>query len=87
MLIEVLPQIAKEVASPIAAIDQLTVISSDGAGALPKQVTDNVTQTLQMLKTSTGLDLEALIHRSVDKAATGMGIVERAKVDGAEPTA
>ena len=84
MLIEVLPQIAKEVASPIAAIDQLTVLSTDGAGALPKQVTDNVTQTLQMLKTSTGLDLESLIHRSVDKAATGMGIVERAKSDDAE---
>ena len=69
MLIEVLPQIAKEVASPIAAIDQLTVLSTDGAGALPKQVTDNVAQTLQMLKTSTGLDLEALIQKSVGKAA------------------
>lgn len=71
MLIEVLPQIAKEVASPIAAIDQLTVLSTDGAGALPKQVTDNVTQTLQMLKTSTGLDLESLIKKSVGKAADG----------------
>ncbi len=75
MLIEVLPQIAKEVAAPIAAIDQLTVLSTDGAGALPRQVTDNVTQTLQMLKTSTGLDLESLIHRSVERAATGMGVL------------
>ncbi|MFC6150239.1 MULTISPECIES: flotillin family protein [Mumia] len=74
MLIEVLPQIAKEVAAPIAAIDQLTVISTEGAGALPKQVNDNVVQTLQMLKTSTGLDLEALLHRSVEKAANGMGV-------------
>ena len=32
MLIEVLPQIAREVAAPMAAIDQLTVISTDGAG-------------------------------------------------------
>ena len=46
MLIEVLPQIAREVAAPIAAIDQLTVISTDGAGALPRQVNDNVVQTL-----------------------------------------
>ncbi|WP_370616184.1 flotillin family protein [Mumia qirimensis] len=74
MLIEVLPQIAKEVAAPISAIDKLTVISTDGAGALPKQVNDNVVQTLQMLKTSTGLDLEALLHRSVEKAANGMGV-------------
>jgi flotillin len=72
MLIEVLPQIAKEVAAPIAAIDQLTVLSTDGAGALPKQVNDNVVQTLQMLKTSTGLDLESLLHRSVEKAANGL---------------
>lgn len=69
MLIEVLPQIAREVAAPIGAIDQLTVISTDGAGALPKQVTDNVVQTLAMLKTTTGLDLENLIKKSVEGAA------------------
>jgi flotillin len=73
MLVEVLPQIAKEVAAPIAAIDQLTVVSTDGAGAMPKQVTDNVVQTLQMLKTSTGIDLEGLIHKSVERAGGGSG--------------
>ena len=66
--------LAREVASPIAAIDQLTVISSDGAGALPKQVTSNVVETLNMLKTSTGLDLEALIAKSVGQAAEGVGL-------------
>jgi len=71
MLIEVLPRVAKEVAAPIAAIDQLTVLSTDGAGALPKQVNENIVQTLQMLKTSTGLDLEKMIHRSVDRASSG----------------
>jgi flotillin len=71
LVLAVLPQIAKEVAAPIAAIDQLTVISTDGAGALPKQVTDNVVQTLSMLKTTTGLDLEALIKRTVDGAVGG----------------
>jgi flotillin len=54
MLIEVLPQIAKEVAAPMSAIDNLTVLSTDGAGALPKQVVENVAQTMQMLKTATG---------------------------------
>lgn len=72
MLIEVLPQIAKEVAAPIAAIDQLTVLSTDGAGALPKQVTDNVAQTLQMLKTATGVDIEAMLHKSVSRASNGI---------------
>jgi flotillin len=54
MLIEVRPQIAKEVAAPMSAIDNLTVLSTDGAGALPKQVVENVAQTMQMLKTATG---------------------------------
>ncbi|MEN8706611.1 MAG: SPFH domain-containing protein [Nocardioides marinisabuli] len=74
MLIEVLPKVAKEVAAPIGAIDQLTVISTDGAGAMPKQVTDNVTQTMSMLKATTGLDLEALIKNSVGKAAQATGL-------------
>lgn len=74
MLIEVLPQIAKEVAAPIAAIDQLTIVSTDGAGALPKQVNENVVQTMAMLKTSTGLDLESLIKRSVDGAVRKAGV-------------
>ncbi|GHJ60659.1 flotillin [Nocardioides sp. OK12] len=74
MLIEVLPKVAKKVAAPISAIDQLTVISTDGAGAMPKQVTDNVTQTMSMLKATTGLDLEALIKNSVGKAAQATGL-------------
>lgn len=68
MLIEVLPQMAKEVAAPIAGIEKLTVISPDGAGALPRQVNDNVMQTLELLKSSTGLDLEAMVHKAVGRA-------------------
>lgn len=63
MLIEVLPQMAREVAAPMGAIDQLTVISTDGAGELPKQVTSNVTQTMELLKNTTGIDLQSLIQR------------------------
>jgi len=74
MLIDVLPQIAREVAAPIGNIDQLTVISSDGAGALPRQVNDNVVQTMNMLKNSTGLDLQALIKHSIDKSTNGSGL-------------
>lgn len=83
MLIEVLPQIAKEVAAPIAAIDQLTVLSTDGAGALPKQVTDNVAQTLQMLKTATGVDVEAMLHKSVSRASNGVTEIVPAEDDPA----
>jgi flotillin len=63
MLVEVLPKVARELASPMAAIDQLTVISSDGAGALPKQVTENLVQTISMLKSATGVDLQDIVKR------------------------
>jgi len=71
MLIEVLPQIAREVAAPISAIDQMTIVSADGAGAIPKQVVDNVVQTLSMLKTATGLDLDGVIKRAVGTSVDG----------------
>jgi len=75
MLIEVLPQIAKEVAAPISAIDNLTVLSTDGAGAMPKQVVENVTQTLQMLKTATGVDLQSLLNTAVDSKRSTAPVV------------
>ncbi len=67
MLIGVLPQIAKEVAAPMASIDKLTVVSTDGAGELPKNVTDNVVQVTELLKNTTGLDLQEIINRFVQK--------------------
>ena len=63
MLMEVLPKVAAELAKPMAAIDKLTVISSDGAGELPKQITNNLVQTMELLKNTTGLDLETLVSK------------------------
>ena len=63
MLVKVLPQVAREVAAPMANIDKLTVVSTDGAGALPKQVNDNVVQTIELLKNTTGVDLANLLER------------------------
>lgn len=75
MLIEVLPQIAKEVAAPMSAIDNLTVLSTDGAGALPKQVVENVAQTMQMLKTATGVDIQSMVKSAVDTSSSSSGEV------------
>jgi flotillin len=66
MLIEMLPKVAAEVARPMGSIDTLTVVSTDGAGALPKQVTNNVVQTMELLKSTTGLDLQALVAKYTD---------------------
>ncbi|MDO4784252.1 MAG: SPFH domain-containing protein [Propionibacteriaceae bacterium] len=63
MLVEVLPQVAEKVSAPISAIDQLTVVSTEGAGALPKQVTNNVVQTLEMIKNTLGIDLTQILDK------------------------
>ena len=63
MLVKVLPEVAREVAAPMSNIDKLTVVSTDGAGALPKQVNDNVVQTMELLKNTTGVDLSTLLER------------------------
>ena len=57
MLVEVLPQVAEKVAAPMGSIDKLTVVSTEGAAALPRQVNDNVLQTVEMIKNTTGIDL------------------------------
>ncbi|OYN87459.1 flotillin family protein [Parenemella sanctibonifatiensis] len=63
MLIEVLPQVAKELASPMSNIDKLTVVSTDGAGQLPRQITDNMVQTMELIKNTTGVDLNGIAQR------------------------
>ncbi len=74
MLVEVLPKVAREVAAPMAAIDSLTVVSTDGAAALPKQVTDNLTQTMAMLKSTTGIDLQRIVERyTAGESSTAAG--------------
>ncbi|MHA7862499.1 flotillin family protein [Tessaracoccus sp. Y36] len=67
MLIEVLPQMAEKVAAPLGNIDKLTVVSTDGASVLPRQVTENVMQTMQMVKDTTGYDLTAVLDRMAGK--------------------
>ncbi|MDO5683692.1 MAG: SPFH domain-containing protein [Propionibacteriaceae bacterium] len=72
MLVEVLPQVAEKVASPMAGIDKLTVISTDGAGAVPKQVTNNVVQTMELIKNTTGVDLTKLLAKYTDEATAAV---------------
>ncbi len=63
MLVSVLPAVAREVAAPMGNIEKLTVISADGANELPKQVGQNVVQVVEMLKNTTGIDLQALAQK------------------------
>ena len=65
MLVSALPSITEQVAAPLGSIEKLTVISTDGAGQVAKQVTNGVVQTVQMLKDTTGIDLTKLADKYV----------------------
>ncbi|WP_406095015.1 flotillin family protein [Streptomyces sp. NBC_01013] len=62
MLVEVLPQVVARASEPLSAIDKLTVISTDGAGQLSRTVADNVAQGMELLSSTTGVDLAALLQ-------------------------
>ena len=68
MVVGVLPTVAKELAAPLAAIDNLTVLSTEGASAVSKSVTDNFTQLQHMLKSTVGVDLTEIIDGFVNKS-------------------
>ncbi|MET8970340.1 SPFH domain-containing protein [Streptomyces hydrogenans] len=62
MLVEVLPQVVGKAAEPLAAVDKMTVISTDGASRLTRTVTDNVAQGVELLMSTTGVDLASLLQ-------------------------
>lgn len=62
-LIEVLSQIAEKIATPVGSIDKLTIVSTEGAAALPRQVDDNMLQTIKMIKSIAGIDLLDILKR------------------------
>ncbi|MEU0130681.1 SPFH domain-containing protein [Streptomyces sp. NPDC006289] len=68
MLVEVLPQVVAKASEPLSAIDKMTVISTDGASQLSRTVTDNVAQGIELLSSTTGVDLGALLKNLQGKA-------------------
>ncbi|MFE0104499.1 flotillin family protein [Streptomyces sp. NPDC059009] len=61
MLVEVLPQVVAKASEPLSAVDKMTVISTDGASRLSRTVADNVAQGVELLNSTTGVDLPALL--------------------------
>ncbi|AXG79132.1 flotillin family protein [Streptomyces paludis] len=61
MFVEVLPSVVAKASEPLSAIDKLTVISTDGASQLARTVTDNVAQGVELLSSTTGVDLAELL--------------------------
>lgn len=69
LLVAALPQIVGAAAAPMGNIDKLTVISTEGASDVTRQVTSTVAQGLQVAGDLTGFDLPQLLATLVAKRA------------------
>ena len=70
MLVDMLPRLAAELAGPLGSINDLTVISNDGAGALSRSVGTNMQETFEVVRRTTGIDVASLL---AGLAAPGAG--------------
>ncbi|MFH8410549.1 flotillin family protein [Streptomyces sp. NPDC018019] len=73
MLAEVLPQVVAKASEPLSAVDKMTVISTDGASRLSRTVTDNVAQGVELLSSTTGVDLGELLKDFSRRATARKG--------------
>ncbi|MBO0898485.1 flotillin family protein [Cellulomonas sp. zg-ZUI222] len=60
-VIALLPEIVRAAAEPIGSIDQLTVVSTDGASAMTRTVGQVLGEGQEVIKSLTGLDLNTLV--------------------------
>ncbi len=63
LMVRVLPELVREASAPLASVDKITVISTDGASQLARTVASNVEQSLQIGSDLTGVDVKALLAR------------------------
>ena len=73
LLVKILPDLVREAAAPLANIDKLTVISTDGAGSITRTVADTVAQGMQIGSDLTGIDLQGLVARAGAASAPSGG--------------
>ena len=68
-----LPEIVRAAAEPLANIDNLTVLSNDGASEVVRNVTRTVTEAGTTVKGLTGIDIPAMLSQAMGGAGVGGG--------------
>ncbi len=86
-MIETLPRIAHELAAPVSSIDQLTVISTDGASQLSKNVASGFTEVDAVLNSTMGVGIKDLLGGLVGGAVGGSAYARGATASAATPAA
>lgn len=70
-ILEALPKIAHEVSAPYSNIESLSVVSSDGEAKLSKNIATGMRETIDLLKSTTGLDLGEFLQNAMDQQDQG----------------
>lgn len=69
--IDIMPEIAKYIAEPLSAVDNITMYGSGNAAALAEETTKMVSQVNNGLADSLGIDLKNIINNVVGGAVAG----------------
>lgn len=70
-IVSIMPQIAREMAAPMANIKDLTVIDSNGANKLTQGVADNMAALPAIIQSLTGKDVHSLLTSFAGKGLAG----------------
>jgi flotillin len=87
IIVKMLPELAGKVADPIGSIDKLTVVDTghgEGAARVSNYVTSLMSTAPEMLKTATGIDLQALV-KSFTQRTPGQTKAEAPAIPAASP--
>ena len=84
MIVGVLPEMAKAVAEPISAIDEVKIIGSDGNGVsdMAGNVPVMLAKVMESVKETTGIDMMEIVKASTYDAK----VTKNVTIDGAIPT-
>jgi len=66
MVLDKAPDIARALAEPMGSVKDMSIISTDGASALPKAVAGNVEQLDAIMRSLTGTGLTDMFNRIAD---------------------
>jgi flotillin len=70
-VLSMLPEIVRAAAEPMSAIDNLTVLSSDGASDVVKNATRTVAEAATTVKGLTGIDIPQLLNNALGDSGAG----------------
>jgi flotillin len=63
LVVNVMPELVRAAAEPVSNVEKLTVISTDGASEVVRNVASNLEQGLQIGSDLTGVDLRSILRR------------------------